>query len=49
MCLFYKRSYLIEEVNRTEPSPSVSVPCPLTRIYDIVQELKLSVDSSEKV
>jgi hypothetical protein len=24
---FYKTSYLNEEVNRTEPSPSVSVPC----------------------
>jgi hypothetical protein len=24
---FYKTSYLNEEVNCTEPSPSVSVPC----------------------
>ena len=26
--VFYKTSYLDEEVNRTEPSPSVSFPCP---------------------
>jgi hypothetical protein len=25
---FYKTSYPNEEVNRTEPSPSVSFPCP---------------------
>ncbi len=24
---FYKKIYLNEEVNRTEPSPSVGVPC----------------------
>jgi hypothetical protein len=27
MYLFYKTSYPNEEVNCTEPSPSVSVPC----------------------
>jgi hypothetical protein len=28
LLFFYKTTYLNEEVNRTEPSPSVSVPCP---------------------
>jgi hypothetical protein len=33
--LFYKTTYLKEEVNRTEPFPSVSVPCSLSIINNI--------------
>ena len=39
--LSYKTSYLNEEVNRTDPSPSVSLPCS-SLLYLIVSDEKKS-------
>jgi hypothetical protein len=43
---FYKTRYLNEEVKRTEPSPSFSIPCPN---LDLHYSLKLSMIIHNKI